>query len=103
MKNMFVRKFSTNPRCDPLIVLSFSGSSGERSVSSGVSNKYILFSSRKKSAQLPFVNWLTTLCKSSVVSIATVAKYVCKHAISFRRSEEHTSELQSRGHLVCRL
>src|SRR5437660_5243214 len=23
--------------------------------------------------------------------------------LSFRRSEEHTSELQSRGHLVCRL
>src|SRR5439155_24517820 len=25
------------------------------------------------------------------------------HAIEFKRSEEHTSELQSRGHLVCRL
>src|SRR5207253_11156238 len=28
--------------------------------------------------------------------------YRCPHVTSFR-SEEHTSELQSRGHLVCRL
>src|SRR5690625_5483303 len=28
-----------------------------------------------------------------------IQKQFCKH----RRSEEHTSELQSRGHLVCRL
>src|SRR5207253_3729057 len=27
----------------------------------------------------------------------------CAHRRSWRRSEEHTSELQSRGHLVCRL
>src|SRR5215510_16350822 len=26
-----------------------------------------------------------------------------RRALGFRRSEEHTSELQSRGHLVCRL
>src|SRR5207253_7278654 len=26
-----------------------------------------------------------------------------EHAAAFPRSEEHTSELQSRGHLVCRL
>src|SRR5690625_6061407 len=25
------------------------------------------------------------------------------HSLQFERSEEHTSELQSRGHLVCRL
>src|SRR5207253_9726567 len=28
---------------------------------------------------------------------------VCPHDRGRRRSEEHTSELQSRGHLVCRL
>src|SRR5207253_5560599 len=28
---------------------------------------------------------------------------VCPAARAFMRSEEHTSELQSRGHLVCRL
>src|SRR5690625_6311632 len=28
---------------------------------------------------------------------------VCPHPVSEERSEEHTSELQSRGHLVCRL
>src|SRR5437660_7373108 len=27
----------------------------------------------------------------------------CRPKTSFTRSEEHTSELQSRGHLVCRL
>src|SRR5207253_9806876 len=28
---------------------------------------------------------------------------IVHHVILFERSEEHTSELQSRGHLVCRL
>src|SRR5690625_7129624 len=28
---------------------------------------------------------------------------ICSGAVTFPRSEEHTSELQSRGHLVCRL
>src|SRR5690625_6383723 len=38
--------------------------------------------------------------------IAVVLATFCAYAIArldFRRSEEHTSELQSRGHLVCRL
>src|SRR5437870_13348263 len=34
------------------------------------------------------------------VAPSTVAKYLRRHG---KRSEEHTSELQSRGHLVCRL
>src|SRR5690625_5308930 len=29
--------------------------------------------------------------------------HVIKQEVEFPRSEEHTSELQSRGHLVCRL
>src|SRR5690625_4244925 len=37
--------------------------------------------------------------------IATIVGFVCGGAIPgvLGRSEEHTSELQSRGHLVCRL
>src|SRR5690625_6280135 len=34
---------------------------------------------------------------------ADSAARVCAHRIKIARSEEHTSELQSRGHLVCRL
>src|SRR3712207_8656921 len=33
----------------------------------------------------------------------TVAKHVKSNAIVYARSEEHTSELQSRQYLVCRL
>src|SRR5439155_22296348 len=33
----------------------------------------------------------------------TIASYAYKKSIGHPRSEEHTSELQSRGHLVCRL
>src|SRR5437870_10364719 len=49
----------------------------------------------------------TTLFRSEVYSIADVACYpwIVPHARQGMklRSEEHTSELQSRGHLVCRL
>src|SRR5439155_2078600 len=37
----------------------------------------------------------------SPLSVVTFSRSTC--AISGSRSEEHTSELQSRGHLVCRL
>src|SRR5690625_7652350 len=30
-------------------------------------------------------------------------EFIMKDSYTFHRSEEHTSELQSRGHLVCRL
>src|SRR5690625_6112299 len=36
-----------------------------------------------------------------IVSIYTLARHVTR--LDALRSEEHTSELQSRGHLVCRL
>src|SRR5690625_1682155 len=40
----------------------------------------------------------------SEVKVATVRSHVALSVFDdFRRSEEHTSELQSRGHLVCRL
>src|SRR5437660_8890147 len=43
----------------------------------------------------------TPACISSAVSVGSTDK---TDAVSwFSRSEEHTSELQSRGHLVCRL
>src|SRR5690625_6650813 len=35
--------------------------------------------------------------------LAGIIVVLLKNAIYFIRSEEHTSELQSRGHLVCRL
>src|SRR5439155_11770902 len=39
----------------------------------------------------------------SVLAVAEAARRVTGRAIPAVRSEEHTSELQSRGHLVCRL
>src|SRR5437870_11345133 len=54
----------------------------------------------------------TTLFRSSSVSperwlITAVYRFAWANctasSVSVRRSEEHTSELQSRGHLVCRL
>src|SRR5690625_3341070 len=39
----------------------------------------------------------------TVVSLITAVNVVNVGSIPFIRSEEHTSELQSRGHLVCRL
>src|SRR5437870_13481680 len=41
------------------------------------------------------------LALAIAVSLPGVACELCNHAGA--RSEEHTSELQSRGHLVCRL
>src|SRR2546422_6258580 len=45
------------------------------------------------------------LCASSHTSIpcTTPAKPTCRFSTRVLRSEEHTSELQSRLHLVCRL
>src|SRR5690625_6820162 len=40
---------------------------------------------------------------NSAESIPDGVKKEIDHAEKYRRSEEHTSELQSRGHLVCRL
>src|SRR5690625_6025079 len=45
------------------------------------------------------------LTKGSWYSKSTAALHVARHlnGLTKMRSEEHTSELQSRGHLVCRL
>src|ERR1041385_9298306 len=46
----------------------------------------------------------TTLFQSvSTCSAALLPRAICRPAMSLMRSEEHTSELQSRLHLVCRL
>src|SRR5207253_3820774 len=47
----------------------------------------------------------TTLFRSSRASGPSLRSACCSSPIGTRarRSEEHTSELQSRGHLVCRL
>src|SRR5690625_6575800 len=43
-------------------------------------------------------------CASPASTVSTVlSNRTTSLAQSFRRSEEHTSELQSRGHVVCRL
>src|SRR5215208_6006248 len=45
----------------------------------------------------------TTLCRSDVLSPDPALWQICERVLVDARSEEHTSELQSRGHLVCRL
>src|SRR5436305_10362475 len=39
----------------------------------------------------------------NLVAIVAAARAVADEALTVKRSEEHTSELQSRPHLVCRL
>src|SRR5207253_11481263 len=38
-----------------------------------------------------------------ILYVDTIARDICERRALAVRSEEHTSELQSRGHLVCRL
>src|SRR6266702_7472592 len=45
----------------------------------------------------------TTLFRSPITSPREQARRTHEYGACNRRSEEHTSELQSRGHLVCRL
>src|SRR5207253_5501343 len=64
---------------------------------------------RRPSRSRPF-SWPIAFCASSAVFISTKPKprdWPEKRSVmtvaDCTRSEEHTSELQSRGHLVCRL
>src|SRR5690625_6398233 len=50
---------------------------------------------------LPYVGWLTRSVRNSVME--ELDRHYVRTARANGRSEEHTSELQSRGHLVCRL
>src|SRR6266498_5684705 len=45
----------------------------------------------------------TTLFRSPRWSVASTCSPASSNGVASRRSEEHTSELQSRPHLVCRL
>src|SRR5690625_6928245 len=51
-----------------------------------------------------YLGLVTTLAPLGVLA-GTLGAFVNEHRFTFVtiRSEEHTSELQSRGHLVCRL
>src|SRR5690625_6244933 len=51
---------------------------------------------------LPFAI-LKNLISNQVVAIALGFAFYIFISLNLTRSEEHTSELQSRGHLVCRL
>src|SRR5690625_3034961 len=71
---------------------------------SGVSARALLPLSRWRSPE-PAADRLEHLFVGTVAAVgATVAAwYTLSALVSLLRSEEHTSELQSRGHLVCRL
>src|SRR5439155_5395034 len=65
-------------------------------------------SALKRCSSIPSTRYTIPTNKSSFRPIARPAKYQlsksgCIPVSSGARSEEHTSELQSRGHLVCRL
>src|SRR5207253_7843712 len=52
----------------------------------------------------PLGDRLTTLVHPEALRAAMALQLLCPSIpLLFMRSEEHTSELQSRGHLVCRL
>src|SRR5690625_667875 len=67
------------------------------------------FPTRRSSDLLASLSWKALILVSgqwSVYSVKMTVKreYTFKQLVHFgMRSEEHTSELQSRGHLVCRL
>src|SRR5437870_6676417 len=48
---------------------------------------------------------ILSLCRRAIIVATTSEKTpnILRHKDNILRSEEHTSELQSRGHLVCRL
>src|ERR1035438_8267470 len=52
---------------------------------------------------LPIYHILDTETEQSYDDITALAAHICKVPIAMIRSEEHTSELQSLRHLVCRL
>src|SRR5690625_3080000 len=58
--------------------------------------KIIMFFRKK---DILFLLWI----KSDIINFEIIFMRLNVIAYSYFRSEEHTSELQSRGHLVCRL
>src|SRR3712207_8888787 len=57
-------------------------------------------SNQKSSTSIQIRNHV---CTKLVVSSTTRVKKISENLVDFYRSEEHTSELQSRQYLVCRL
>src|SRR5439155_14457224 len=47
--------------------------------------------------------WKKVINAGSLIAVSTVTMPLARNSATTCRSEEHTSELQSRGHLVCRL
>src|SRR5437870_9065537 len=56
-----------------------------------------------KPGRLMGMNPRSALSEYRAESVLAVEKISSTRAVPWSRSEEHTSELQSRGHLVCRL
>src|SRR5437870_3765658 len=93
----------------------------ETSIPSAVSTAPVTNLAPRHSALVRFTHWITTICFSAL--LLTGIEIVISHPRfywgetgtvltkplfqlpipSSRRLEEHTSELQSRGHIVCRL
>src|SRR5437660_9208165 len=68
---------------------------------------FFFFSSRRRHTRWPR-DWSSDVCSSDLIDSRPTRgaprwPTSSEGARSFSRSEEHTSELQSRGHLVCRL
>src|SRR2546422_6415307 len=60
---------------------------------------FFFFSSRRRHTRCSR-DWSSDVCSSDLRDVAVTGVQTCALPI---RSEEHTSELQSRLHLVCRL
>src|SRR2546422_8308539 len=60
-----------------------------------------------RSTLFPYTTLFRSLAEAGDVAVAEDAEHALEEwlrdAVALRRSEEHTSELQSRLHLVCRL
>src|SRR5438876_8368115 len=76
-----------------------------RTIARQHTNDYVFFLMIRlppKSTLFPYTT-LSDLFSASVVLVAQTASLLYRRMPSCRRSEEHTSELQSPVHLVCRL
>src|SRR5690625_6632236 len=62
----------------------------------------IMFSSQNHTLKFKPENGMSVLVEGNVSVYEKGGKYQL-YILDMERSEEHTSELQSRGHLVCRL
>src|SRR5690625_5967763 len=73
----------------------------------GVTTDELSYSRKAKYPVVPFAERMAIVehikCVDKVVPQAHMDKLAAWKELQFNRSEEHTSELQSRGHLVCRL